>query len=311
MDYNRIISSAYSWISLSKVVWFLAFFWLSLPVLLLLPSFLEQYSGVFGNLVPLITILYDITYVAVILGLVTLTQQCLKERQIRTSSFSITRLLGIIVLVFVEAWHVLVWNLSSQFRIIQVLLLIATGLLFYYYTILQTPFVQLLFALCATAYFILAVYNFTRVFFSTSFFCNKDISLESAVKESWNVTHNKFYETMTSILLSLVLVFILFSFSVIVLGTITSLVLSLVLITPLALSIGFKAAALFALAPAIVAYHYAITEVYAQLNSHSEASTSIRKILAKKVLHFPARQAVKSKAPARKLAKKQPGKKRK
>ena len=121
------------------------------------------------------------------------------------------------------------------------------------------------------------------------------------------MTHNKFYDASTAILLSLVLVFVLFSFSVIVLGTITSLVLSIFLIQPLALSIGFKAAALFALAPAVIAYHYAMAEVYFQLNAHKESSNSIRRILANKVL-MPVKKvsshAKKTSAPVRKLAKK-------
>ena len=307
MNYDKIIGSAYSWISLTRVVWFLLFFWIALPLLLFLPPLMEQ-QGLFGpSSIWIVTALYDILYLAVILGLITLTQQCLEERKISTVPFSVRKLVNIVLLVFVEAFYALVWNLSYQFRIIQILLLIATGLLYYYYTVLQTPFVQVLFALCATAYFILVTYNVVRLFFSTSLFCNKDLSIVESVKDSWAMTHNKFYDASTAILLSLVLVFVLFSFSVIVLGTITSLVLSIFLIQPLALSIGFKAAALFALAPAVIAYHYAMAEVYFQLNAHKESSNSIRRILANKVL-MPVKKvsshAKKTSAPVRKLAKK-------
>ena len=76
-------------------------------------------------------------------------------------------------------------------------------------------------------------------------------------------------------------------------------VLGFFFLNPVAVSLGFRAATLFALAPAIIAYHYAVTEVYSQLNFHRDTSNSIRRILAHKVL-APA----KHKAPARKLAKK-------
>ncbi|MFA6064816.1 MAG: hypothetical protein WCW44_04430 [archaeon] len=311
MNYDKIIGSAYSWISLSRVVWFLVFFWISLPLLLFLPPAIEQYQLFGSSSIWLVTALYDILYLAVILGVITLTQHCLEERRLTVAKCSVTKAVSIVGLVFVEAFYALVWNLSYQFRIIQVLLLIATGLLYYYYTLLQTPFVQALFALCATAYFIVVVYNVIRLFFSTSFFCNKDLGIVESVKESWAVTHDKFYEASTAIILSLILVFVLFSFSVIVLGTITSLVLSIFLINPLALSVGFRAAAIFALAPAIIAYHYAMAEVYIQLNFHKESSNSIKRILAHKVLSpvrkFAAKKAAparKSSAPVRKLAKK-------
>ena len=212
MNYNKIIGSAYSWISLDKLVWFLIFFWISLPLLMFLPSTISQY-GLFGkSAIIVVNLLYFVIYLAVILGLVALTQQCLEERRIPIVNLSIKKMLSIVLLVFVEAFYSLVWSMSSHFRIIQILLLIATGLMYYYYTLMQTSFVQLLFALCATAYFILVIYNVVRIFFSTSLYCNKDLSIVEAVKESWAMTHNKFYETMTSIMLCIALVFILFSF---------------------------------------------------------------------------------------------------
>lgn len=302
MDFNRVIASAYSWISLNKVVWFLVFFWISLPMLLLLPQAIEQYNLFTAELLPVVFLLYDIMYLAVIVGFIALTQYCLSERNIRTPEFHPNKIVDIVLLVFVEMFYLFVWNLHAQFRYIQTLLLISTGLLYYYYTLVPTSFVLNIFALCATAYFILVVYNAVRLFFTTTLFCNKEVGIKKAVEDSWGMTHNKFPETITSISLILILVFVLFSFAVLVLGTLTSLVLGFFFTNPVAISLGFRAATLFALAPAIIAYHYAITEVYSQLNFHRDTSTSIKKILAHKVL-APVR-AIKHKAPARKLAKK-------
>ena len=105
MNYNKIIASAYSWISLDKLVWFLVFFWVSLPLLMFLPSAVEQY-GVFGkSALILVNLLYFIIYLAVILGLVALTQQCLEERRIHTVALSIKKMFSIVLLVFVEGFY--------------------------------------------------------------------------------------------------------------------------------------------------------------------------------------------------------------
>jgi len=304
MDFNRVISSAYSWISLNKVVWFLVFFWISLPVILLLPQAIQEYNLFTPELLPIVFFLYDVLYLALIVGFIALTQYCLSERNIKAPDFHPTKLIDIVLLVFTEMYYIFVWNLHASFRYIQVLLLISTGLLYYYYTLVSTNFVMNLFALCTTAYFVLVIYNSVRLFFTTTLFCNKTVGVKKAVEDSWAMTHNKFPEAITSILLVLILVFVLFSFAVLVLGTITSLILGFFFINPVAVSLGFRAATLFALAPAIIAYHYAVTEVYSQLNFHRETSTSIKRILAHKVL-TPVRKFAKKKTPARKLAKKQ------
>ena len=186
-------------------------------MLLLLPQAIEQYNLFNPELLPIVFFLYDIMYLAVIVGFIALTQYCLSERNIKTPAFRPVNVVDIVLLVLVEMFYVLVWNLHAQFRYIQTLLLISTGLLYYYYTLVPTVFVLNIFALCATAYFILVVYNAVRLFFTTTLFCNKEGGIKESVEAAWAMTHNKFPETITSILLILILVFVLFSFAVLVL----------------------------------------------------------------------------------------------
>ena len=44
MNYDKIINATYDWLSIEKAIWFLLFFWLSLPVLFLVPLAIEAGS---------------------------------------------------------------------------------------------------------------------------------------------------------------------------------------------------------------------------------------------------------------------------
>jgi hypothetical protein len=301
MNYGRIISAGYSWFSLRKTIWFLIFFWVSLPVVILLPSLIEKYSVFPKSFSFFAYAMYAFMYLMLIIAFIVLTQEALSRKNAFVERFSIRKFVDVVFLVFVELFYVLFWNLHRSFRRIQLLLLFASALLLYYFSVVQAGAVLDLFALCATAYFILVVYNCIRVFFSTTIFCSGGIGIKSAVKESGAITHNKVFDTIAGIATAIIAALFLFLFLVIILGSLTSLVLNFSFIRPIAVSIGFQAAALFALAPSVVVYHFAIGELFAQLSVHHDLSTRIKGILAHHILH-PKR--VVSKSPARKLVKK-------
>jgi len=297
VNFRNLIGSAYSWISLDKALWYLVFFWVSLPFLLLLPQIFS--AGVYSKqTLPIAYALYDILYVTVILGVIVLIQFCLSERRVSTCKITVSKLVDMFFLVFVELFYAFVWNIHSSFRIIQLLLIVASAFVYYYYLLVQNELLFTVAWLCLAAYFILVIYNAIRILFSTTIFCYKDISLKGAVKASWALTHNRFYQVFSSLIFIGALSFLLFCFLTIVLGTISTLVLSYFFIDSISMSLGFKVAVVFALGPALIAYHYAFVDLFLQLNSHKESSESVRRILARKVLSH------KKKAPARKLAKK-------
>ncbi|MFA5931170.1 MAG: glycerophosphoryl diester phosphodiesterase membrane domain-containing protein [archaeon] len=308
MNYKKLVNSAYSWISLDKAIWYLLFFCISVPVLLLVPMAFEQ--GVYSSItMPLAIVLYDILYISVILGLVVLIQFFLEQRDSTISKMTIKKLFDLVFLVFVEIFYVLIWNLNSSFRLIQALLLIATALVFYYSTVIVNEATLTLAWLCLSAYFIIVIYNSVRVIFSTTIFCHKEVEIKEAVKESWALTEHRFYEVFSSLALLVVLSFIFASFVVIAFGTLASLILSHFFIDSVAMSFGFKLATAFALGPALIVYHCAFVELFLQLSSKKELGSRVKRILAHKVLRKG--KLTKSKEPVRKFAKKKVSKKRK
>jgi len=297
VNYRSLIGSAFAWISLDKAFWYLIFFWISLPFLVLLPQIFQL--GVYSKqTLPIAFALYDILYATVILGVIVLIQFCLNEKKVHTSKITVLKIVDTVFLVFVELFYAFVWNIHSSFRIIQLLLIVASVLVYYYYLVMQNELLFLIAWLCLGAYFILVIYNAVRILFSTTIFCFEDMDLKSTVKASWALTHNRFYHVFTSLIFILALSFLLFSFLTIVLGTISTLVLSYFFIDSVSMSLGFRVAVVFALGPALIAYHSAFTDLFLQLKSHKASSENIRRILARKVLSH------KKKAPARKLAKK-------
>ena len=283
MNYDEIISSAFAWISLKKVAWFLVFFWLSFAVLFLVPQAIQKQA--FSSIgVTFVYSLYTIMYICALIGLISLVQACLGEKRFSAQKMSITRVIDTIFLVFVEMWFVWVWNLNKRLRVPQILLLIGASFLYWYWLFDSAVIPSIILALFVWAYVSLVVYNWVRICFSMLCFYSKEQSIVGAAKDSWALTHNRFVETISATILSIGTALVLFAIAVVVLGAIANLVLLLFFTAPIAYGLAMSAATLFALAPALLAYQYAMTNVYAQLRRESQSSATIRKLLAKKVL---------------------------
>jgi len=301
MNYDKIVSSAISWMSVDKAKMFLLFFWVSLPFLIILPSIFEKNLVYTSTTKPIALSLYCILYFTLFLGLVVLIQYCLKSKNEKVVNMDFKKLMNLIQLVFLEAFYVLIWNINSKLRISQLLYLILTGLFFI--LVSYFPGSLWIFALIVSLsiYTLLVVYNFGRVFFSSTVFCNENnYSIKDAIMRSWALTHGKMIKSFSPILWVFVVMFLMFSFITLALGSFASIFLKFFLIEPLAISIGFKAGAAFALAPCLIAYHYAIASVYSQLKNTHDSSTSIKRILAHRVLHKKAVVTKKSKIKKRK-----------
>ncbi len=307
MDFSRVVSSAYSWVSLNKVIWFIIFFWISLPCIVILPQAFEK-GLIFSNVTrPVAIVLYDLLYVTLVLGVIVLMNNCLVEKKSSKGfDFGARKVLDLIFLVFVEMFYVLVWNINAFFRKAQLLLLIAFVLLLYYFSMVQTELLGYLLWLLGTAYFILVVYNAVRLFFSTSVFIQKSATLGivESIKESWALTHNKFNETLYAIIISLFLAFIIFAFVTIALGGLAAVILQFFLINPVAFSLAFSVSPAFGLGVALIAYHYMVAEAFTQLHSHAEASSQIRRILANRAMKGSHKAVVVRRPLAKKKVKK-------
>ena len=308
MDFNSIIRSSYSWISASKVIWFVAFFWISLPFITMLPQIFNIGSIYSTATMPLAVLLYDALYVALIFGVVLLIQRSLIQKHETVAKLGIRKMVDLIFLVFVEFFYVLVWNISVRLRKVQILLIISSALLGYLFFLSQDTIILILFTWSLLGYFSIVIRNIIMVFFSTMIFCNKaSLSIKEAIKESWAITHNKVVDTFSSIIVSAFLAFVLFAFVTLALGAITSLLLRFFFIDSVAISLGIKISMAFGIGIALIAYHFMIAEVYTQLHSHKAASTSIKHILSRRVLSPKSHKLV---TPHRSFAKKKPVKKK-
>jgi hypothetical protein len=286
MDYRTILSSAYSWMSVDKAKLFLLFFWVSLPFLIILPSFFEKDLIYTTATKPIAMILYGILYFTLFLGLIVLIQYCLKKKNEKVSKMDLKKIVAVVKLVFLEGFYVFVWNINSKLRFSQILLLISTGLFFIISSIFPNSLWIFVLFISSSIYALLVVYNFGRIFFSSTVFCSEDnYSTKQAIMRSWALTHGKLVKSFSPILWVLVLMFLMFAFITLALGSFAAIFLKIFLIEPLAISIGFKTAAAFALAPCLIAYHYAIADVYSQLKNTHNSSISIKRILAHRVLN--------------------------
>lgn len=286
MNYDEIVKSAYSWISLKKVAWFIAFFWVALPFILLMPMVFEKRLVYSHATLPIAMILYNILYFTLIVGIIMLIHYCLEGKKQESCKLSAKRIFDIILLVFVELFYILVWGSNVSLRKVQLLLIIASSLAFYCYNFFGFEYVLYALALSLISYAILCFYNFVRLFFTTSVFSNRcDLGIRETIKESWALTHGKSRETLNGILLGSFFSVIIFLFIYIALGAVATMVFNYFFINSLALSFGFKVAAAFALGPALLAYHFSMAEVFSQLNSHKEYSKKINKVLAHRLLH--------------------------
>ena len=286
MDYHKIISSAYSWMSIDKAKLFLLFFWVSLPFLIILPQVFDKNLIYSGSTKPIAIILYGILYFTLFLGLIVLIQYCLKKKNEKVSNMDFNKIVSVVKLVFLEGFYVFIWNINSKLRVSQILFLISTGLFFILSSFFPNSLWVFALYISISIYSLLAVYNFGRVFFSSTVFCSEEnYSIKQAIMRSWALTHGRMIKSFSPILWVLVLMFLMFAFITLALGSFAAIFLKIFLIEPLAISIGFRAAAAFALAPCLIAYHYAIADVYSQLKDSHNSSTSIKRILAHRVLN--------------------------
>ena len=308
MDFDSIIRSSYSWVSATNIIWFIAFFWIALPFITILPQVFSTGLIYSQATMPLAVLLYDILYVVLILGVILLIQHSLIQKHARVSSLSARKIIDLIFLVFVELGYVFFWTISVKLRKIQHLTLIFSALFGYLFLISFNAVILVLFSWSLLGYVSIAIRNMVMVFFSTTIFCNKEsLSIKGAIKESWAITHNRVVDTFSSILVSVFLAFVLFSFVTLVLGAFSSIVLRFFFIDSLAFSLGIKVSMAFGLGVALIAYHFMIAEVFTQLEGHKVASSRIKRILSRRVLSSKNQKLA---SPRRSFAKKKVVKKK-
>jgi len=236
------------------------------------------------QLLAIVYILYDIMYIALLVGIISLVQSTLSTKGIEAKKVTLRRLVDTVLLVFVEMWFALVWNLNRKFRAPQLLLLIALPLLYMYWGFDKSLPVSIVLAVALWAYLSLLVHNCIRLSFSVMSFYSGDFSVVGAAKQSWALTHGKFVETTSAIVISLGSAFVLFAITAIILGIIAHLILLLFFIQPVAYALAVRGATLFAFAPAILGYHHSFASIFAQLIKKNQSAGRIRGILAKKTL---------------------------
>ncbi len=285
MDYDAIINSTYKWISIKKVIWFLIFFWLAFPVIFLVPSMLQMnFFSVW--IVTAVALLYDVMSIALIVSFLVLITACLEKKNLRTKKVSLTRFIDTIFVVIIKLWYVFVWSMHKSYRYTQLLLLVGTALLsyYFYYSFGQKDILLALLLIFAAGYLITVIYNSVKLCFSVIVFYNKDVSVKGAVKESWHLTHRKFWQILLGLIFSAGTLLVLFIVVCLVLGSILNIILLLYFIPPVAYAISSKAVMLFALAPVLVGFCYSVIEIYSQLEKHRASTRTIKHFLARKVL---------------------------
>ena len=210
MDYDKIIDSTYSWFSLKKLFWFLVFFWIAIPILFVVPWALEQqYFDESVNW--LVYLLYLVIYIGIIVGFVTLTCACLNYKKLNSKVLDKKSLIYTFALVFLELFYVFVWNIHKTYRFTQLLLLLGIPLLYFYYIFNPTLIILVSVLVFYILYVLMVIHNAVRLFFTVTIFYNKGLSKNEAIKECWELTHNKFVVTFFSILLVVGVVFVMFA----------------------------------------------------------------------------------------------------
>lgn len=285
MDFREIARSSYSWVSKGSIVWFLVFFWVSLPFIIILPQFFQSGLVYSGSLKSIALALYNVLYVILFLGVIALINFAVSKRDYFDFKVRARNVVDLVFLVFVELFYIFVWNINIRFRKLQLLFLVASALLCLVLISTDNIVALVLFSWALLGYFALVIRNAVMLFFSTSILINKpDISLKEAVRESWALTHSRVALAFSSILIAFAIAFLIFVFITLALGAVAAIALSYFFINSIALSMGFKIAAAFSLGVALVAYHFMIAEIYSQLHIHRHVSTKIRHALARRVL---------------------------
>lgn len=306
MDYDSIITSTYKWFSFDKLVWFLLFFWIALPVFLLVPVALDL-KFFAEHRIWVVNFFHFIIYFSLFVAFFTLTYYCLKRKNHDAKEISITKFFDGIILVFVQFWYIFVWNIHKSYRITQILLLFGLPLLVFYSTYIFNWFIDYAIILFSAAYFLLVIYNWTRTSFSLTYFLSHDCSIKYAIKESWHITHHKFMKTIFAYFIIFSSVFVLFSVFTLILGGIINLILLNYFLPKIASQLAFIFAGLLSIAPVIVSYYFAYFELYDQLTRQSDSSKRIKNILARKILN---EEKTLNKKKSKKKIQKKPAKKK-
>lgn len=293
MNFERIIDSAYSGLSLKKYLWFLVFFWIALPLLSIVPWAIEK--GFFGlSIQPAILVIYELIFIAVIFGFVVLTNSFLCQKRVVAPKITLKKFLLTFPLVFVELWYLFVWNLKDKnTRIIQLLLFLGIPLLFFYKLTVPSALIHYSLIIFMFAYALILVHNFVRLFFTIPIYFSRNISIFQAPKESWYLTRGKFDQVLIGLVLAIGVIAIIFFFTSIVLAILANLVLGYFFIGRVSYELALRGAYLFALAPALVCYYSAVTEIFSQLLREKDSSSRIKRLLAHKVLNKKQRTPVK------------------
>jgi hypothetical protein len=309
MDYDKILSSTYDWIHLNKISWFLTFFWLGFIVLMLVPIGLQS-NFFYEKFSWFIYSLYFIMYVVVLFGLMLLVSELLKHKKFSHASISFLTFFDTFFLVFLELWHVFVWNIYRSFRFTQLLLLAGIPLLYYFNSISQNILSYFALWIFIIGYFLLVVYNSIRLSFTVSLFYKEPIiSLNDAINISWRLTAGKLKSIAFGYFLILGSVFVLFSFIVVVVTLIVATILSYFLIIPVAFDVAKGIAILFALAPILLSYHSGFLELFSQLSSEESSERILKKLLAEDILSPKNKKLMKKKPKRKKEIKKKKSKK--
>jgi hypothetical protein len=293
MDYDKIIDSTYNWLSLEKLVWFMLFFWLSLPVLFLIPTALEL-GFFYYKLNWVVQSLYIITYLAVLLGFMILTITCLNHKKIKSIELTATRYIDTLFLIVLELWYVFFWNIHKSYRFTQLLLLVGIFLLSYYESISTSIFGSLALIVFLIFYVLMIVHNCIRLSFSLMVFYSRPISLKGAIKESWHMTHKKFKSTLLAYLFVVAAVFALFVVVSVILWLLSYFLLINYFTVALSQRLASSFSSLFAIVPALIAYYLGFIEIFSQLNRHHVTNNRIKRVLARKIL-VPKKKSTKKK----------------
>ena len=294
MDYDRIISATYTWFSLKKLAWFLVFFWLSffslvfVPVAIGIGWYSQEVLWVVNGLI-------GIMYIALIIALVVLTCHTLNHKAFNVEKLFVSKFIDTLFLVILELWYILVWNIHKAYRVTQLLLLFGIPLLYGYSLSVQSMFINIALIIFLICYLAIIIYNAIRLLFSVTVFYNHNFTIKKTIKESWHLTHKKFWNILIGLIFALAALFVLFIVISLIFGAILHIILLNYFTNALAYKIAVNFAQIFALAPVIVGYYFAVIEIYAQIRQEAHSSRRIKRILARRVVTPKTKKPVKKK----------------
>ena len=284
MDYDSLINSTYKWIYLKKNIAFLLFFWIAVPTM----SFIQ--NGIITSMFAaskmwIVESIYIILIFGIVVGLLALLYAVLSHRKMFVFDISITRFVDTIFLCALKAWYVFVWNLHKSYRFTQLLLLAGTPLLFIYSIYSQSIFIKASLVVFTLLYSAMVLYNIIRTSFAVMIFYNKDLSIKESIKESWRMTHRRFWHTFFAYIMIIASVFVVFAVIAIIIGAIGNLILLTYYTQRIAYQIATSFAMFIALAPALIGYYFGATELYLQLLREHHSQKRVKRILARRVLY--------------------------